>query len=350
MNILNVKCIFISPSGNFYGSEQVLFDYLNSTKISNQLYLPKDSIFEKKITEINGKKSNLRGFRSLKFLYLNLFFKLFFKKANSIYLNEAGHIRYIKILAKFFPKVNFIVHIRLIEDTSFSRLHTNNTNIQYVAISQYIFQALPVKSKLIYDPFPFNNIKQNIKSNGGKIKVGVIGRISKNKGLDKLIQLAISIENNPLFFDFEFNLYGDQIFSEENNEFLNLIPSLKMLKPMGFVLDKTRIYQDIDVVLHLCEVEPLGRIFLEAINFGIPFIGFNAGGIGEIGKLTCSSKLLVIINDNWINEIQSNLLLVKNNQSEILKGMEKSKELAMELFSLENYTNEMDKLIIEGCN
>lgn len=39
----------------------------------------------------------------------------------------------------------------------------------------------------------------------------------------------------------------------------------------GFVNDKKQIYQSIDVLLHFNKVEALGRIVMEALDFGIPF-------------------------------------------------------------------------------
>jgi glycosyltransferase involved in cell wall biosynthesis len=342
---LNSPYLIISPSGNFYGSEQVLFDYLNNTQISLQLYLPKNSLFESKLNEIKQKNFIKKGFNNVKYLYLEVAFNLLFKKYKSVYLNEAGHIKYIKILARIFPNVCFVVHIRLVEDTFLTRLKSSSANIKYVAVSKYILDELPVNAKLIYDPFPFSESKFLRRENSVKFIIGVIGRISKSKGLDKLIELAKSLKDNPLFMDFEFHLYGDQIFSQENIMYLNGIHSLKMIKLMGFVSDKISIYKDIDAVLHLCDTEPLGRIFLESINFGVPLIGFKAGGIGEIGELTNAADFLVAANDSWIPEIQKNLLLVKNNRDNLSKGMQVSKFKAMELFSLERYTRELDKLI-----
>ena len=129
------KTIIISPSGNFYGSEQVLFDYLNTTNLSFQLFVPKDSFFEKKL--LLQKKlwefNRIKSFRSVKILYFKIFLELLFKPIKSVYLNEAGHIRYIFILAKVFKSVKFIVHVRLVEDAS--RIKKQAKNLKYFAIS-----------------------------------------------------------------------------------------------------------------------------------------------------------------------------------------------------------------------
>jgi glycosyltransferase involved in cell wall biosynthesis len=339
------KNIFISPSGNFYGSEQVLFDYLNNTRISFQLYLPKNSLFESKLNEIKHQNFIKKGFINVKLLYLEIAFNLLLKKYKSVYLNEAGHINYLYLLSKIFPKVNFVIHIRLVEDTNLLRLSEPRPNLKYVSISKYIHDLLPVESKLIYDPYPFDVGVQRKPNLNGKIKIGVIGRLSIGKGLDKLIQLASDLQNKEAFDDFEFYLYGDPIYSNESNFFLKKITSLKMLIPMGFESNKTNIYQNINAVMHLCETEPLGRIFLEAINYEIPLIGFNSGGIGEIARITNSTDFLVELNENWIVEWKEKLLKLKKDfkGNSNINTVQKAK--AMEVFSLANYVCALDQII-----
>lgn len=340
------KSIFISPSGNFYGSEQVLFDYLNNTKIPFQLFLPKNSLFESKLNEIKHTNVIKWGFINIKLLYLEIAFNLLFKKYKSLYLNEAGHIKYINLLAKFFPKVNFVVHIRLVEDTNLLRINKPLPNLRFVSISKYIHDLLPIKSELLYDPYPFDDTIQKKPMQNGKIKIGVIGRLSIGKGLDKLIQLASEIQNDRAFEDFEFYLYGDPIYSNESKFYLELIPSFKMLIPMGFESQKSKIYQNINAVMHLCETEPLGRIFLESINFEIPLIGFNSGGIGEIARITNATDLLVELQENWIVEWKEKLLKLKGyfKGNSNINIVQKAK--AMEVFSLANYVSSLDEIII----
>jgi hypothetical protein len=66
--------IFISPSVNFYGSEQVLFDYIKNTHIHFHLFLPKNALFESKLNEIKHKNFIKKGFVKVKLLYLDIFF------------------------------------------------------------------------------------------------------------------------------------------------------------------------------------------------------------------------------------------------------------------------------------
>jgi hypothetical protein len=52
------KIIIISPSGNLYGSEQVLFDYLVHTSKFSYTFVPKNSIFA---STLKKKKSSLNA-------------------------------------------------------------------------------------------------------------------------------------------------------------------------------------------------------------------------------------------------------------------------------------------------
>src|SRR5210317_146486 len=97
-----IKTAIISPSGNYYGSEQTLNSFLNNTRVTYNVYVKYVeggfySILNK------GKPHKLFKFSNIPLLYIRLAFVLLFKY-NTIYINEGGHIRYIKILAKIFRK------------------------------------------------------------------------------------------------------------------------------------------------------------------------------------------------------------------------------------------------------
>jgi hypothetical protein len=99
-------------------------------------------------------------------------------------------------------------------------------------------------------------------------------------------------------------------------------------------------------VIHFCEAEPLGRIFLEAIDFGLPLIGFNSAGIGEIGKLTGLDTLLVNLNDANINAaFIQNLEKVKANWLQIAVEMETQRAKAEYYFNINSYTSKVDSLL-----
>jgi len=109
-----------------------------------------------------------------------------------------------------------------------------------------------------------------------KIKIGVVGRLCKDKGLNTILDL---IEANG--FDeknFEFHFFGDFDDGEDDlrarfESTARAFPSVLFLK--GSVLDKTIIYKDINLVLSASFREGFSNTLIEAQYSGIPVIVRN---------------------------------------------------------------------------
>lgn len=89
-----MKSIIISPSGNLYGSEQVLIDYLVQTKNNYTVYVPKSSVLESELHQLNTHHS-IRSFNSkiLQLFYFKFFVLLLFglnRKMSSLYLHKVS--------------------------------------------------------------------------------------------------------------------------------------------------------------------------------------------------------------------------------------------------------------------
>jgi len=324
--------ILISPSGKLYGSENVLFDYLKHSSVKfDIIYVPKNSPFKKKLEDNNF---IINDFVNVKVLYFLVFFRLLLNKIKFIYCNEAGHIRYIVLLAKLFSKVNFVVHIRILEDTN--SINISLKNLQFIAISQTIQKSLNLSSWLIYDGFHFSESRLFQPLPYGNCKIGIIGRITSSKGIDLFTQEFLQKCGSKI----ELHFYGDVDKEyEKSYNFQNLI-SLKNVHLHGFINDKHQMYSSIDILLHVNEYEPLGRIFFESFDFGIPFIGIKKGGIAEIA-----------------NQINYPYVFAKEDLADLLRSFSKqemtfdyhkleiSRKLALEYFSIQKYTNQIDRIL-----
>ena len=71
-----MKSIIISPSGNLYGSEQVLIDYLDLTSLDHKVYIPANSLLENLFANRNYL---FKKFNNLIVLYLSVIYDLIFK-------------------------------------------------------------------------------------------------------------------------------------------------------------------------------------------------------------------------------------------------------------------------------
>lgn len=339
------RTIIISPSGNFYGSEQVLYDHLKNTENVFSVFLPKGSNFEFKVRSLNQHK--VLNFVNVKILYIRIFFRVIFRNVKTVYLNEAGHIKYIRILAFIFPNLRFVVHVRLKEDSEESRLgKILPLNVKLICISKYIFDLVkkPSNSFLIYDPIA-------VKANGAKkstpsdiLRIGFIGRVTTSKGLihigkflDRLLESAESSNININFFgDIETHIEIVNKFHKKYSK-----QGLSKIIFHGYVSDQEFIYDNIDTVIHLNPEEPLGRIGLESWARNIPFFCFNLGGCYEINTLLGLDWFIVDKKPGW----ESQLINKLTNFTEINYNFEKIGSGLHENFSINSYVKKVESLI-----
>ena len=338
-----MSLLIISPSGRFYGSEQVLYDYLAETSLQADVYVPSAGIFKDKLKALGSKhRIVLYNASSIALFYLRVFWFLVTGKYKTIYCNEAGHVKYISLLARIFRKKKFFIHVRLNEDTDPGRwLGDRGDNLKVFVISDHIQSQLSFPAIRLYDPYRFASGVNSLTECKEPMKIGIIGRISINKGFDHLISLLNYLKTEGATYDFI--VYGEpdqELITSGSLEILKAHPNVQL---MGFCDDKDTIYRSIDCVLHLCPTEPLGRIFLESIDFNIPLVGFKSGGIGEIGKMTGLDELLVNPDGNDVTATLANALgLVRSEYQRLVRRVTEKKEIASTLFDSKTYAAKLD--------
>ena len=341
-----MKTAIISPSGKFYGSEQTLFNFLSLTS-GYDVYIKNESegLFEKLKSETFN--HNYFVFNKLHIFYILFCFKLLFKY-KKVYINEAGHSKYIIGISKLFFWKSFYIHVRLTEDTIATRWKGIGSNTHLISTSKYIADLLMerIKVKSVVISSPARAFKNDIKwdSEYKKIdvkKIGVIGRLTTSKGIHEMIEFFHFLEQNEKA-NFDFYFYGDVDQKDENVIFfLKQIESFNKVNVNfeGFVSEKSEIYDHIDLVLHFNKEEPLGVIFLEALNQGKPFLGFNSGGIGDIAKNLNLDSQMVDVTDNWCLHI---IDLIKTLDVERFK---EAREIMLDLYSPKTYCERVENLI-----
>lgn len=342
-----MKTAIISPSGKFYGSEQTLFNFLSSTN-DYDVYIKNESevLFEKLKSETFN--HNYFVFNKLPVFYILFCFKLLIKY-KKVYINEAGHSKYIIRISKLFFWKSFYIHVRLTEDTIATRWKGIGSNTHLISTSKYIADLLieRIKVKSVVISSPARAFKNDIKWDSdykyiGIKKIGVIGRLTTSKGIHEMIEFFRFLEENEKT-NFEFYFYGDVDQKDENViSFLKQIEDFNKVKVdfKGFVIEKSEIYGHIDLVLHFNKEEPLGVIFLEALNQGKPFLGFNSGGIGDIAQNLNLNTQMIDVTDDWcLNAID----LIKTLDVERFK---EAREIMLDLYSPKKYCERLEGLII----
>ena len=341
-----MKTAVISPSGRYYGSEQTLYTFLSK---SNHQY---DVIVKNIDGGIYGRLKPLGHlkifkFKNVKLLYAALSVFILFRY-NVIYVNEGAHIRYIKLLARLYKRKKFVIHIRLTEDTRNERLKNLPRNVTLIPVSEYmkglVYSTTGLDFPVLSSPLrggdciiPFGTLPTVLST----IKVGIVGRVSASKRLDRVLELNdyLSEENIKTI---ELHLYGDLVREEiaviAFEKFYNqgLYQSITI---HGFVEDKRSIYENVDVVLHLNSEEPLGVVFFEALCQGVPFIGMDKGGSGEIAKNLGLEKYSL----SSINFCEDFIKVLE--QMDSLK-FDEARVKMKELYSIENYVERLESIII----
>jgi len=337
------QSIIISPSGHFYGSEQVLFDYISASKISHIVMVKGKGILYKKLKSLEHIASF--SFHSILLLYLKIYLRCLVSNIHSVYLNEAGHIRYFQILAKLFPKVKFVIHVRILEDTSNSRwVHKLKSNVEVFSISEFMQKRLTVKSKLLYDPYRFNQLVNNRTSPEKFLHVGILGRITNSKGIYDISSLMHLIQHHHGEQMFIFHFYGS--FSEDALAAQEELTKFNNVFLEKFIENKDDIFSNIHCVLHAAVNEPLGRVFLDAINYQVPFVGINSGGIGEIAqKVDLTAMLVEADSVNVHLLLYKKLLNVAENYTTYIEKMILAKMKAESIFSLSEYVKTIDAVL-----
>ncbi len=342
------KVLIISPSGNFYGSEQVLLDYLKTTKLTANVMAPSGSMFME-ILLASGLRHKILPYNSrhLPIFYAKVFTWLLTGRYNYVYLNEAGHTKYIQLLSRFFRSKNFLIHVRIREDAQASRWHHLRKNVQIITISRYIHDLLPMASILLYDSYMFSNEgnKPSINKIAEPLRVGVIGRLSSTKGVFELLEL-LKLTASKKAGKFHFYLFGEEGSDIKGTSVLGEILSYPFVSMMGFVKDKQKMYDQVDLILHLSKTEPLGRIFFEAIEENKPLVGFDAAGIGEIGHMAGLTELLVDpqVKDSAV-ALYEKMEMARTNYLEFARKVADSKPMASEIFNIVKYSGTLDKFM-----
>lgn len=342
-----MRTLIVSPSGNFYGSEQVLFDYLETMEARCDVAVNAHGIMAKKLREqqrhhiIDLPPGGLYGF------YAKCAWWLLTGRYDAVYWNEAGHSRYALLLARWLKKKRFVIHVRINEDALPGRWKTvPGSNVTVLTISDYLKNQIPVPSAKVFDPYRFSGRQHPARKPFDKpVSVAIIGRITRSKGIALLPQLLAKLSTMNRGSDFVFRLYGNVSADVAETNLLNELTSATQVEFKGFVENNSSIYQESDLVLHLNGKEPLGRIFFEALEYQLSFIGINAGGIGEIGGAIGYTDMLATPGDDVAGDLARLLVKAVEEPSVVLAAMAAARQAAEVPFSVKTYTNTINQYL-----
>ena len=210
--------------------------------------------------------------------HLNLFlciFKFLLPKKLKLVARESSIVSINSKRSKYGKSYNWLI----------KKFYKNIDHIicQSVYMQKDLVKNYRIKEKstvIIYNPVEeVDNFKTPVSSTSKtKYKFFTVGRLSAEKGVERLIQSLALLD-----LDFTFHIIGD---GEEKNNLRQLATKLDLLNKIFFEGQKSHPYEnmhDADLFLIGSRYEGFPNVLLEAGVLGIPVVGFNApGGISEI--------------------------------------------------------------------
>ncbi|WP_141081178.1 glycosyltransferase family 4 protein [Campylobacter devanensis] len=182
----------------------------------------------------------------------------------------------------------------------------------------------------------------NLNTNYSQKLVVSVGRLSKEKGFIRLIDIWKLIQDNKEFKDWKLHIVGDgdlkeQIKTKIDN--LNLSNSI-ILKP--FTKDVESEYLSASIYAMASHFEGLPMVLIEAGTYALPTIAFDiATGPSDIIE---DEKSGFLITDNNLNEYANKLKILMQDENLRAKMGEKSKEIVKNKFSKEVVMKQWENL------
>ena len=145
---------------------------------------------------------------------------------------------------------------------------------------------------------------RNVPEDGGTI--GFVGKEWERKGLPKVVQIWRDLKK----FKPNLKLKVAGPLSEEVNHLFS--SNEKNYELLGYVDDKPKYFESIDVLVHPAKLEAFGMVITEALSFGVPVLCSSECGAAEVikehaGQVLPEKSTLT----EWVNS--TNSILVNKN-------------------------------------
>jgi glycosyltransferase involved in cell wall biosynthesis len=125
------------------------------------------------------------------------------------------------------------------------------------------------------------NFRERPFSRGRSWCIGMIGRISPEKGQAEFLQAAALIARE--FENVRFAICGAPLFADMGYE--NLVHRLSEGLPVEFLgwrENVAPVFAALDLLVVPSQEEGMGRVIVEALSAGVPVVAFPTGGIPEV--------------------------------------------------------------------
>ena len=313
-NILIVnKIIVLNTSSRIGGAEKSLQDVLDVLEENNIIWvaLPTtEALYAELSKKFKIKNHTLERLEKSKTILLcfSSIFQIFNtsyqisrlvrkEKIDLIYAN-ANHSNLYAILVKLFTGKKIIWHMRDNLNNKLLSLLLSILSDKIICISEHLSKQIffPNKTQIIYNgidthKWKLNNttpslIKKELSLEPDRILIAQVGQLIPWKNHLLLIDIAKNvIRKNPKVF---FIVLGEDTFKafpDYNKLLLSRIHCENLenhFSLLGYKENIKEYLSEIDILVHLAEGEPFGRVLIEAMALEKPVVAINSGGPAEI--------------------------------------------------------------------
>ena len=226
----------------------------------------------------------------------------------------------------FYTRHNTVVHRSLKWRLVYRLASIKLSRIVFIAdiARQDFLQSYPAfqaKSTLIYNGIQPVNVARSKPTKNKTIRLGQVGRFVPLKAQTLLIQALqqLSAEQREAF---ELHFFGDGPLLDTCRQQAEPLQQDMAVTFHGLEMDKSRIYQTIDVLVVTSETEGLSLVMLEALSAGCLVIATKVGGNAEIVRHAESGLLFEYPDSAALSQILQQLLVDTTWQGLATQGQE----------------------------
>lgn len=225
---------------------------------------------------------------------------------------------------------------------------TNYVSVSNAVRDYYISEYnIPIhKIRTIYNGVDISDFNP---SGNGKIEpfvVTSIGRVTAQKGFDYFLQVAQQYlekrdENTPTM---RFQIVGDGV-DRVGLEFeaRKIDPTGEVIQFLGECSDISSILNDSSVLASTIRYGGFEIVLAEAMACGIPVVGFDVGPVKEV--IAGDKKIGVVVPFEDTRAFYNELLVLATDKREYSRRSELSRQRAEEMFSMEVFCENYNKLV-----
>ena len=353
------------------GAQQISLDLLSSLNYeSNDLYMicgeikEVNSDFLEKfnsigvtIIEVPNLKRELGKHDFFAFIELYRIFKKF--NFDIIYTNSTKPAILARIAARMsgckkiihtVHGIAFHKHIPILKRILyyFAELFSVYFGHENISVNKYYNKFYPfAKTKTIYNGVDFSKFlveKKSSELNG--LNFSFFARLDEQKNPIEFIE-AIHLLNSEGILDINkdviFTLAGDGELKSECCDLIKIYGLESKINVIGWVTDKNKFLNTIDVICQPSKWEAFGLTFVESAYFGIPAIATKVEGIPEV-VLDGKTGLLY---DGGAQGLKECMKQFVNNRSLVHELGEMARKRALEVFSKQDMVNNYHEIYFE---